>query len=69
MNEQLNVAIRRRHLLGFAIAGVAAAAASAIGSEWARGKSEDASDKRKARYQPNSPVVRNFYRVNSYPRP
>jgi hypothetical protein len=69
MKEQLKVAIRRRHLLGIAIAGVAAAAASAMVPERATGKSENPSDKRKARYQANSPEVRNFYRVNSYPRP
>jgi hypothetical protein len=27
----------------------------------------DLADKRKARYQPNSAEVHNFYRVNSYP--
>jgi hypothetical protein len=69
MKEQFKVAIRRRHLLGFAIAGAAAAATSAMGADRVTGKSENPSDKRKARYQPNSPEVRNFYRVNSYPRP
>jgi len=69
MKEQLKVAIRRRHLLGLAIVGVAAAAASAMVPDRATGRSENAPDKRKARFQPNSPEVRNFYRVNSYPRP
>ena len=69
MEEHLKVAIRRRHLIGLAIVGVAAAAASTMMSDRATVKSENPSDKRKARYQPNSPEVRNFYRVNSYPRP
>jgi hypothetical protein len=69
MKEQLKVPIRRRHLLGLALGGVAAAAASAMVPDRATVKSENPSDKRKARYQPNSPEVRNFYRVNSYPRP
>ena len=31
------------------------------------GESYRLKDKRKARYQPDSAEVRNFYRVNSYP--
>jgi hypothetical protein len=69
MKEQLEVAIRRRNLLGLVIAGVAAAAASTMVPERAAVKSDNPTDKRKARYQGNSPEVRNFYRVNSYPRP
>ena len=69
MKEQLEVAIGRRNLFGLAIAGVAAAAASTMVPERAAVKSDNPTDKRKARYQANSPEVRNFYRVNSYPRP
>ena len=69
MNEHLKVAIRRRHLFGLAIVGVAAAAASTMMSDHAFIKPDNARDKRRARYQANSPEVRNFYRVNSYPRP
>ena len=65
MKKHLKVAIRRRHLFGLAIVGVAAAAASTMMSDQAF----VARDKRRARYQANSPEVRNFYRVNSYPRP
>jgi hypothetical protein len=68
MMEHLKVAIRRRHLVGLAIAGVAAAAASTTLPERAVIKSDNPTDKRKARYQGNSPGVRKFYRVNSYPR-
>ncbi|MET0708262.1 MAG: hypothetical protein ABWY82_15700, partial [Tardiphaga sp.] len=68
MKEHLKVAIRRRHLFGLAIAGVTTTAASALVPEQTPAKSESPADKLKARYQPNSPEVRNFYRVNSYPR-
>jgi hypothetical protein len=66
MKKHLKVAIRRRHLFGLAIAGVATA--SALVPERVTAKPEDPADRLKARYQPNSPEVRNFYRVNSYPR-
>jgi hypothetical protein len=69
MKEHFKVTIRRRHLLGLAIAGVAAAAAGAMVPDRAALKPDNPRDKRKARYQANSPEVRNFYRVNSYPRP
>lgn len=69
MKEHLEVAIRRRNLLGLAIAGVAAAAASTMVPDRAAVKPDNPKDKRKARYQASSPEVRNFYRVNSYPRP
>jgi hypothetical protein len=68
MKQHLKVGIRRRHLFGLAIAGVATAAASALVSEQTAAKSENPDERLKARYQPNSPEVRNFYRVNSYPR-
>ena len=68
MMQQLKVGIRRRHLFGLAIAGVATATASALVTERTTAQPENPADKRKARYQPNSPEVRNFYRVNSYPR-
>ncbi len=70
MKERFKVTIGRRHLLGLAIAGVGAAAASTMVSDrTAAFKPDDPRDKRKARYQASSPEVRNFYRVNSYPRP
>ena len=68
MKKHLKVAIRRRHLFGLAIAGVATATASALVPERVTAKPENPADRLKARYQPNSPEVRNFYRVNSYPR-
>jgi hypothetical protein len=69
MKDHFKVTIRRRHLLGLAIAGIAAVTASTMVPDRAAVKPDNPKDKRKARYQANSPEVRNFYRVNSYPRP
>ena len=66
MKERLKTNLRRRDLLGLAIAG-AGAAASVVLPEPADAEPVDLRNKRKARYQPNSAEVRNFYRVNSYP--
>jgi hypothetical protein len=59
--------IRRRDLLRLGIAGVAAAAANTAVSEPASAAPVDLAAKRKARYQANSPEVKDFYRVNKYP--
>ena len=67
MKERAEINIRRRDLLGVAIAGAVATATSAIVLEPAAAKAVDPNDKRRARYQANSPEVRNFYRVNAYP--
>jgi hypothetical protein len=67
MKERPGAKLRRRDLLGLAIAGAGAAAASVVVSEPADAEPVDLRDKRKARYQPDSVEVRNFYRVNSYP--
>jgi hypothetical protein len=67
MTERLSVNVRRRDLLGLAIAGVGAAATSVVILEPAAAKPVNLQEKRKARYQANSAEVRNFYRVNAYP--
>jgi hypothetical protein len=67
MKERVRAILRRRDLLGMAIAGAGAAAASVVVSGQADAQPADLRDKRKARYQPNSAEVRNYYRVNSYP--
>ena len=67
MKERSIVSVRRRDLLGLAIAGVGAAATSAMMLEPAAAKPVNLQEKRKARYQANSAEVRNFYRVNAYP--
>jgi hypothetical protein len=58
--------IRRRDLLRFAIASAGAAAANTAAPELAAATPVDLQDKRKTRYQVNSPEVKNFYRVNKY---
>ena len=59
--------VHRRDLLRLAIAGVGAAAASTVVPAPVSAKPVNLQDKRKARYQANSPEIQNFYRVNSYP--
>lgn len=67
MKERLTTSVRRRDLLGLAVAGAGVAAASVVLPEQAEAAPVDLREKRKARYQPNSAEVRNYYRVNSYP--
>jgi hypothetical protein len=67
MKSRLNSVIGRRDILrGFAI-GTVAAAASATQPLPAAADTENDAEKRKARYQPDSPEVQTFYRVNRYP--
>jgi hypothetical protein len=67
MKERPKTIVRRRDLLGLALAGAGAVVAEAVTAEPGAAKSVDLKDKRRARYQANSAEVRNFYRVNSYP--
>jgi hypothetical protein len=67
MKERLGTIIRRRDLLGLAMSGAGAAAASTLAPEPADAAPVDLTAKRRARYQADSAEVRNFYRVNSYP--
>ena len=63
MNDRLNPKIGRRDLLRVLAVGTAAATTSAC----VLVEAGDFPDKRKARYQADSPEVLTFYRVNSYP--
>jgi hypothetical protein len=64
MDSRINRAIGRRDLLrGLAIGTVAAT----TGTSQAMADTETPDERRKARYQPNSPDVQTFYRVNRYP--
>jgi len=65
--QQKAHALGRREFLRTLGAGTAAAAASAPLAGPAVADTESNADKRKARYQPNSPLVQTFYRVNRYP--
>jgi hypothetical protein len=67
MKERFKAIVRRRDLLGFAMAGAGAAVASIVAPEPATAKPVDLKDKRKSRYQADSAEIRNFYRVNAYP--
>jgi len=48
--------------------GLFAATASSLEPGTAAADTESNSEKRKARFQPNSAEVQNFYRVNRYPK-
>jgi hypothetical protein len=68
MKERLSTVVPRRDLLRAMMGGAAAAAATnAVAPEAAAAKPRTSDGKRRARYQPNSPEVQNFYRVNRYP--
>jgi hypothetical protein len=68
MKKQRGRTLGRREFLRTLGAGatVAAAAATPLAGE-ARADTESNDEKRKARYQANSPEVQTFYRVNRYP--
>ena len=63
VNEQLGPGLDRRGVLRMFAIGAAAASAGTDASAQG-GKFPDRS---KARYQPDSPEVQTFYRVNRYP--
>ena len=65
MDERRNSKIRRRDVL---IAVTAGGVAAAMGAK-ATSSPETAArrNKRRAQYQPNSPEIQTFYRVNRYP--
>jgi hypothetical protein len=67
MNSLFNQVIGRRGILRGLTVGTVAAAASAAPRGPAAANTETNTEKRKARYQANSPEVQTFYRVNRYP--
>lgn len=67
MNEKTGKTLLRRDLLRFGIVGVSSVMIGSQVPAPASARSLDLKDKRSARYRANSPEVRNFYRVNSYP--
>ena len=71
MGSPRRIMIRRRDVLLAVTSSVAIAAAGAIALAPATSsaETETVAEKRKARYQANSPEVQDFYRVNRYPRP
>ena len=69
MTKPLNPNLCRRDLLRVLTAGVGAAAAGSAPIAVAATRGTDADKRQRARYQPNSPDVQSFYRVNRYPPP
>jgi hypothetical protein len=68
MKKRPPTELPRRDLLRAIMTGTAAAVAGdAIAVEPAAAEPKNAGEKRRARYQPDSPEVREFYRVNRYP--
>jgi hypothetical protein len=69
MEEQDRLRVRRRGFLRLlTLSGVAAAASAVPVGVEALAEAKGKDDKRKALYQPNSPEVQTFYRVNRYPK-
>ena len=70
MSERHKATMERRQLLRAGIIGFIATTTSAleVGTVVVADTETD-DDKRKARFQPNSAEVQNFYRINRYPAP
>jgi len=68
MHNRHKATIGRRRLLRTGMIGIVAAAASALESGIVAADTETNDVKRKARFQPNSAEVQDFYRVNRYPK-
>jgi hypothetical protein len=67
MNAPANPNLCRRDLLRAFAAGAGAAAAAGAPIAVAATRGTNADKAQRAAYQPNSPDVQNFYRVNRYP--
>jgi hypothetical protein len=68
MGDRHQATIGRRQLLRTGMLGIVATATSALESGRVAADTETNDEKRKARFQPNSAEVQNFYRVNRYPK-
>jgi hypothetical protein len=68
MGDRHKATIGRRQLLRTGIIGIVATAASTLETGTVAADTESNDEKRKARFQPNSVEVQNFYRVNRYPK-
>ena len=67
MKRERKTTVGRREFLRTLGVGTAAVAAGGPLASEARADTESNDEKRKARYQTNSPQVQTFYRVNRYP--
>ncbi len=68
MSKRPKATMGRRQLLRVGMIGFIATAASAVEIATVAADTETDKEKRKARYQANSPEVQEFYRVNRYPK-
>jgi hypothetical protein len=68
MDDRHKAAIGRRQLLRTGFIGIVATATGALETGTVAADTETNDEKRKARFQPNSTEVQNFYRVNRYPK-
>jgi hypothetical protein len=67
MSERLHPTVARRDVLRALTLGVGAAVAATAPLTPARAADERKTKDGRARYQPNSADIQNFYRVNRYP--
>lgn len=68
MKEKIRTVVDRRRLLRAVVTGATATAAASVAvGQAAAAEPTTRDEKRRARYQPNSPEVQDFYRVNGYP--
>jgi hypothetical protein len=67
MKSFLLAKMRRRDLFRATAAGAAIAASGTVAFEAVAFEPTGSANKRRSRYQPNSPEVQTYYRVNSYP--
>lgn len=67
MKRERKSTVGRREFLRTLGVGTAAVAAGGPLATPAGADTESNDEKRKARYQPNSPLVQTYYRVNRYP--
>jgi hypothetical protein len=67
MSRRATLTIARRDLLRALTLGAGAAAAASVPLTPAQAADDRKTENGRARYQPNSADVQNFYRVNRYP--
>jgi hypothetical protein len=67
MSQRNNPTIARRDVLRALTLGVGAAAAASVPLSSVQALADSKMENGRARYQPNSPDVQNFYRANRYP--
>lgn len=68
MNDRLNPMIGRRHVIRTLTSAVVIATVGVPPAADAAPAADSKKPSGKARYQPNSPEVQTFYRVNRYPK-